>query len=41
MLDAGEDSRIADLVTVQVQDREHRSVGLWIEKFVGMPRSRK
>ena len=38
MLDAREDSRVGDLVAVEMQDRQHRAVGCRIEKFVGMPR---
>ena len=41
MLDAGEYGWIADLVAVQVQNWQHRPVSLWIEKLVGMPRSRQ
>ena len=37
VLDAGEDSRIADLEAVQVQDRQDRPVRDRIEKFVGLP----
>ena len=37
MLDAGQDGRIADLVAVEVQDRQHGSVGDRIEKLVGLP----
>src|SRR5271156_3616418 len=37
MLDAGQQSRIADLVTIEMEDRQHRSIGLWIEKLVGLP----
>ena len=37
MLDAGQDGRVADLVAVEVQDRQHRAVGDRIEKLVGMP----
>ena len=37
MGDAGEDGRIGDLVAVEVQDRQHGSVGGWIEELVGVP----
>ena len=37
VLDAGEDRRIADLVAVEMQDRQHRAVGDWVEKLVGLP----
>ena len=38
MLDARQDGRIADLVAIEVQDRQHGSVGDWVEKLVGLPR---
>ena len=38
MLDAGQDSRVGNLVAVQVQDRQHGAVRGRIEKLVGMPR---
>jgi hypothetical protein len=38
---AGQDGRIGDLVAVQVQDRQHRAVGDWIEELVGMPGRRQ
>ena len=37
MLDASQHGRIADLVAVEVQDRQHGPVGLRIEKLVGLP----
>jgi len=37
MLDAGQDDRVGNLVTVEVQDRQHRTVGDRIEELVGMP----
>ena len=41
MLDAGQDGRVADLVAVEVQDRQHGPVGNGIEELVGMPRGRQ
>ena len=41
MLDAGQDGRVADLVTVEVQDRQHGSIGNWVEKLVGLPCGRQ
>ena len=41
MLDAGQDGRIADLVAIEVQDREHGSIGNWVEKLVGLPCGRQ
>ena len=41
MLDAGQDGRIADLVSIEVQDRQHGSVGNGIEELVGLPRGRQ
>src|SRR5579872_5000980 len=37
VLHARQDSRIADLVAVEVQDRQHRAVGDGIEKLVRVP----
>src|ERR1017187_8911064 len=37
MLNAGQDSRVADLVAVEVQNRQHSSVGNWVEELVGLP----
>src|SRR5674476_396179 len=37
MLNAGQDSRVADLVAVEVQNRQHGSVSNWVEKLVGLP----
>ena len=36
--DAGQDGRVGNLVAVEMQDRQHRTVGCRIEKLVGMPR---
>ena len=41
MLDAGQDGRIADLVAIEVQDRQHGSVGDRVEKLVGLPCGRQ
>ena len=41
MLDAGQDGRVADLVAIEVQDRQHGSVGNWVEKLVGLPGGRQ
>ena len=41
MLDAGEHGRVADLVAVEVQDRQHGSVGDGVEKLVGLPCGRQ
>src|ERR1019366_1343748 len=38
MLDAGEYGWVADLVAIEVQDRQHGSIGNWVEKLVGLPR---
>ena len=38
---AREDRRIGDLVAVQVQDRQHRSVGLGVQEFVRVPCGRE
>ena len=35
--DAGENSRVGDLVAIQMQDRQHRAIGDRIEELVGMP----
>ena len=37
MLNAGQNRRIADLVAVKVQDRQHSSVSNWVEKLIGLP----
>ena len=37
MFDAGQDSRIADLITIEMQDRQHGSIGDGIEKLIGLP----
>src|SRR5579871_5192209 len=34
----GEDGRVGNLVAVEMQDRQDRAVGDWIEELVGMPR---
>ena len=36
--DAGQDARVGNLVTVEMQDRQHRAVGGRIEELVGVPR---
>ena len=41
MLDARQNRRVADFVAVEVQDWQHRSVGNWIEKLVGLPCGRQ
>ena len=41
MLDAGQDGRVADLVAIEVQDRQHGSVVDWVEKLVGLPCGRQ
>ena len=41
MTDAGQHARVGDLVPVQVQDREHHTVGEGIEKLVGVPGGRQ
>jgi len=35
--DASEEGRIGNLVAVEMQNRQHRAVGYWIEKLVRMP----
>ena len=35
---AGEDGRVGDLVAVEVQDRQHDTVGLGVHELVGLPR---
>src|ERR1039458_5321884 len=37
MLDAGEHGWVADLVAIEVQDRQHGSVGNGVEQLVGLP----
>ena len=37
MLDAGKDSRVADLVAVEMKDGQNGAVGDRIKKFVGLP----
>ena len=41
MLDAGQDGRVADLVAVEMQDRQHGAIGDRIEKLVGLPGGRQ
>ena len=41
VLDAGEDRRVADLESVEVQDRQNRAVRDRIEEFVGLPGGRQ
>ena len=41
MLDAGQHGRIADLVAIEVQDRQHGSIINGIEKLVGLPCGRQ
>ena len=35
--DTGEQRRVADLISVQMQDRKNRTVADWIQEFIGMP----
>ena len=41
MLNASEYGRVADLVAIEMQDRQHRSVGNWVQKLVGLPCGRE
>ena len=41
MLDAGQQRRIADLVAIQMQDRQHRTIRDRAEKFVRLPGGRQ
>ncbi len=41
MLDPREHSRIADLETIEVEDRQHGAVRDGVQKFVGLPRGRE
>ena len=41
MLDAGQHGRVANLVAIEVQDRQHGSVGNWVEQLVGLPGGRQ
>ena len=41
MLDAGQDGGVADLVAIEVQDRQHGTVGNRVEKLVGLPCGRQ
>ena len=41
MLDAGEDGRVADLVAIEMQDRQYGSVGNRVEQLVGLPSGRQ
>ena len=40
MLDPGQDSWITDFVSIEVQYRQHGSVGNRVKKLVGLPRGR-
>ena len=35
--DAGQDGRVGDLVAVEVQDRQHDTVGARVDELVGLP----
>jgi hypothetical protein len=37
MTDAGEDSRVVDLVPIEMQHRQHRAIGDRVEKLVAVP----
>ena len=37
MLNASQHGRVADLITIEVQDRQHRSIGPGVEKLIGLP----
>ena len=37
-LAAGEDGRVGNLVAIEMQYRQHRAIGHWIEKLVRVPR---
>src|SRR5665648_296190 len=37
MLDTGQNSRVANFVAIEMQDRQNRSVGNRVKKLVGMP----
>ncbi len=41
VLNTGEESWVADLVTIEVQDRQHRPVRNRVEEFIGLPGSRQ
>ncbi len=41
VLDAGQHGRVADLVAVQMQDRQNGTVSYWIEQLVGLPCGRQ
>jgi hypothetical protein len=41
MLDAGRDGGVADLIAVEMQDRQHGAVCNRVEKFVGLPGGRQ
>jgi len=41
VLDTGENGRVADLIAVEVQDRQHGAVADRIEELVGLPRGRE
>ena len=34
MLDARQNGGVTDLVTIEMQDRQHGSIGNWVEKLV-------
>src|SRR5512133_327754 len=38
---AGQNGGISNLVPVEMQDRQHRSITDWVEELVGVPRGRK
>ena len=38
--DAGQDGRVGDLVAVEVQDRQHDTVGARVDELVGLPAGR-
>ena len=41
MFDTGQDGRVADLIPIEVEDRQHGSVGNWVEQLVGLPCGRQ
>ena len=41
VFDAGQHGRVADLVAIEVQDRQHGSIGDRVEELVGMPCGRQ
>ncbi len=36
--DACKDGRVGDLVSVEIQDRQHGAIARWVDELVGMPR---